>query len=113
MEGCLSEKERGKFWKDYMVLQALNEMRTEKAPGPSQVSLELIAASGRVGIHVMAEICYKLPDGFEMSAESAPGIVASIFKGKVDIQNCSCNRAVMLLEHGMKVVERVLEKRLC
>ena len=35
-----------------------------------------------------------------------------IFKGKGDIMNCSCYRAVRLLEHGMKVVERVLDKRL-
>ena len=34
------------------VLQALNEMKTGKAPGPSEVSLELIAASGGVGIQV-------------------------------------------------------------
>ena len=39
------------------VLQALNGMNTGKAPGSSDVSLELIAASGGVGIHVMAEIC--------------------------------------------------------
>ena len=32
-------------------------------------------------------------------------------QGKDDIRNCSCNRdAVKMLEHGMKVVERVLEK---
>ena len=35
-----------------------------------------------------------------------------IFKGMGDIRNCSCYRALKLLEHGMKVVERVLEKRL-
>ena len=86
MESCFSEKERGDVWKDYVdrimnegnywdrnvegdaaevavvcvnreeVLQALNEIKTGKAPGPSEVSLELIAASGGVGIHVMAEI---------------------------------------------------------
>ena len=39
------------------VLQALNEMKTGNAPGASDVSLELIAASGGVGIQVMAEIC--------------------------------------------------------
>ena len=38
------------------MLQALNEMRTEKAPLPSEVSLMLIAASGGGGIQVMAEI---------------------------------------------------------
>ena len=36
------------------MLQALNVVKTGKAPGPSEVSLELIAASR--GIHVMAEI---------------------------------------------------------
>ena len=39
------------------MLQALNEMKTGRAPGPSDVPLELIAASGGVGIQVMAEIC--------------------------------------------------------
>ena len=38
------------------VLQALNEIKTGKAPGPSEVSLELIDYSGGVGIKVMAEI---------------------------------------------------------
>ena len=32
---------------------------------------------------------------------------------KGDIRNCSCHRAVKRLEHGMKVVEMVLEKRFC
>ena len=39
------------------VLQTLNEIKTGKAPGPSEVSLELIAASRGIGIQVMAEIC--------------------------------------------------------
>ena len=39
-------------------------------------------------------------------------MVVPIFKGMGDIRNSSCYGAVKLLEHGMKVVERVLEKRL-
>ena len=39
------------------VLQSLNEMKTGKDPEPSEVTLELIAASGGVGIQVMAEKC--------------------------------------------------------
>ena len=42
------------------MLQALNEMKTGRAPGSSEVSLDLIAASGGVGIQVMAEI-YQSP----------------------------------------------------
>ena len=82
---CFSEKERGKVWKDYIdrimkeeidwdhvegdavgqvfrvsreeVLQALTEMNLGKPYGPSEVSPWLIAASGKVGIQVMDEIC--------------------------------------------------------
>ena len=44
-----------------------------------------------------------------MSADIALNIVVPIYKG--DIRNCSCHRAVKLLEHGMMVVERVFEKK--
>ena len=37
------------------VLQALIGMKRRKAAGPSEVSLELIAANGAVGIQVMVE----------------------------------------------------------
>ena len=61
----------------------------------------------------MAEICQKVLNGFEMPVEWALSIVVPIFKGNGDIRNCSCYGAVELLEHGMKVVERELEKKLC
>ena len=76
------------------------------------IYLELIAASGRVGIQMMAEICQKVLDGCGMPAEWALSIVAQIFKRKGDIRNCACYKAVKSLEHGMKVVERMFEKRL-
>ena len=69
---CFSEKERD-VWKNYMErimnekndldhnvegdvvnLISLNEVKTGKSPGPSEVSLELIAASGGVGSQVTA-----------------------------------------------------------
>ena len=100
---CISREE---------VLQTINEMKTGKAPGHSEVPLELIATCVGVGIQVMAEIYQKVVDGFEMPVEWTLSIVVPILKRKSDIRNCSCYRAVKLLEHGMKVVERVLEKRL-
>ena len=45
------------------VLQALNEMKSGKTPRPSEVSLELIAASGGVGNQVMVELCQIVLDG--------------------------------------------------
>ena len=61
----------------------------------------------------MAEICQKVLDGFGMPVEWALCVVVQIFKGKGDIRIGNCFGAVKLHEHGMKVVERVLEKRLC
>ena len=87
-------------------------MKTVKTLGPSEISQELITARRAVVMQVMAEICKKVLDGFEMQAEWDLSIVVPIFKGKGDIRNCSCYRAVKLLEHRMKVVERLLEKRL-
>ena len=92
------------------VLQALNEIETGKVLGPSEVSLELIAACGGVGIQVKAEIC-QCPRW--IWNVSCMGSKYSGFKGKGDIRNCSCYGAVKFLEHGLKVVEGVLEKRLC
>ena len=48
-----------------------------------------------------------------MLVELALSIMLSIFKMKGDIWNYGCYRAVKLLEHGMKLVERVFEKCLC
>ena len=92
------------------VLQALTEMKAGKAPEPSEVSLELIAACRGVGIQVWAEICQRVQDGCGMPVEWALMIAVPIFQGNGDIRNCSCYRAVILLEHGMKVMEWVLRK---
>ena len=46
-------------------------------------------------------------------AEWTLSIVVPIFKAKGDIRNYRCYNAMMLLESGMKMVERMLGKRLC
>ena len=70
-------------------MQASNEMR--KSPGPSYVSLMLIAAS-KVGIQVMAEIYQSVPGVFGMPVEWALYIVVTHFNGKGDIRNSSRHR---------------------
>ena len=47
-----------------------------------------------------------------MPVELALSIVVPVLKGNGDIRNCSYYRAVKLLEHGMKVVETVFEKKI-
>jgi len=52
-----------------------------------------------------------------LNAEGMPNdwktsVVVPIFKGKGDILNCGTYRGVKLLEHVIKIVERVLERRI-
>ena len=52
-------------------------------------------------------------DGFGMPIEWTLSIVVPVFKELGNIRNCSCYGDVKLLDHGIKVEELVLEKRLC
>ena len=51
----------------------------------------------------MAERCQK---------SGGIAFLVPLYKGKGDVKECGSYRGVILLEHGMKVVERVLEDRL-
>ena len=94
------------------AVKALGKMKAGKAAGPLEVSVEMIAASGEIRIDVMVELCQSVLDGRGMPDEWAPSIVVPILKGKGDAINCGAYRGVKLLEHAMKIVEKVLEKRM-
>ena len=50
--------------------------------------------------------------GIQVMVQWALSTVVPIFKIKDEIRNCSCNSARKHIEHGMKVVERMIEKSL-
>ena len=56
---------RGFSWEE--VVKGIWEMKVGKAAGPSEVSVETIAASGEIGIGVMVELCQGVLDGRGMS----------------------------------------------
>ena len=137
-----SEEDRGKVWKEHMerimneenewdqkteagvvegpvekvsreeVVKAIREMKVGRAAGPSEVSVEMISASGEIGIDVMMKLCQDVLDGKGIPADWAMSVVVPIFKGKGDAMSCGSYRGIKLLEHAMKIVERVMEKRL-
>ena len=51
-------------------------------------------------------------DGRGMPDDWALSVVVPIFKGKGDAMNCMAYKGVKLLEHAMKIVEKVLERRM-
>ena len=72
------------------MLQALNQMITGIAAGPSEVSLELIAASGGVEIHVMTKIYQRVLYGFGMPVEWALHIALPVYIVNGDLE-CQLN----------------------
>ena len=94
------------------IVEAVQSMKSRKASGPSKVSVEMIVASGKIGIKVMMELCQHVLDGRGMPDEWKTSVIVPIFKGKGDVMSYGLYRGVKLLEHAMKVVERVLERQI-
>ena len=138
----VSEKDRGKLWKEHMekimnvenewvqmaeadmvegpvervtdeeVIEATNKTKLGKAAGPLEVNMDMIIASGKFGVGVMTKFCQRVFDGKGMPEEWKTSVVVPIFKGKGDVMDCGAYRKVKLLEHAIKIVERVLENRI-
>ena len=94
------------------IVEAMQSMKSGKATGTSGVSVEMIVASGEIGVKVMMELCQRVLDGRGMPDEWKTSVIVPIFKGKGDVMSCGSYRGVKLLEHAMKIVERVLERRI-
>ena len=88
------------------VEEAIKVMKAGKAGGPSEVVGEMLKAAGKKGTKRLTELYNQVVREWELST------LIPIFKGKGDPMECGSYRAVKLLEHGMKVLEGVLEKRL-
>ena len=94
------------------VRQAIQDLKMRKAAGPSGVTAEMIKAAGEQAVDWLNSICNRIvkeeaiPESWQMS-ELVP-----IYKGKGDVLECGSSRGIKLLEHGIKVAERVLERRL-
>ena len=60
----------------------------------------------------MLQLCQQVLDGKGIPDEWKTSVVVPIFKGKGDVMNCGSYRGVKLLEHSMKIIERVLQRRI-
>ena len=87
-------------------------MKQGKAAGLSEVTTEMIVAGGRIAEEVMLQLCQRVLDGKGIPNERKTSVVVPNFKGKGDVMSCGSYRGVKLLEHCMKIIERVLERRI-
>ena len=96
----------------YEIVEATLKMKSGKATGPSEVSVEMIVTSGESGLKVMTELCQRVLDGRGMPDVWKTCVIVPIFKGKGDVMSCGSYREVKLQEHTMKIAKRVLERRI-
>ena len=91
---------------------AVSAMTAGKAAGPSGVVSEMIKAAGGAGVGWMTNLFSrvvvegKVPDGWR------GGLVVAVCRGRGDALDCGSYRGIKLLDHAMKVFERIIEKRL-
>ena len=92
------------------VWEALKRMKKGKSSGPSEVTCEMF--SNDVCVSELCGVANGLLMGESMQESWKRSMVVSLYKGKGNVLECGKYRTIKLLEHGMKVVERVFKKRL-
>ena len=86
-------------------------MRVGKAAGPSEIVVENAESSWKKGVKTMTKICNHVVREGAMPKEWELSTLMPIYKGKGGTMGCDSYRAIKLLEHGIKILERVLERR--
>ena len=94
------------------VREAIGKMKQGKAAGLSEIITEIIVAGGRIAGEVVLQLCQRVLDGKGILDEWKISVVVPISKGKGDAMNCGSYRVLQSLEHAMKVIERMLERKI-
>ena len=89
------------------VREAMSGMKSNKAPG-----VDMLRAGDEECLIWMSDLLKavwdkeKIPEGWRKS------LIVPIFKKKGDILECRNYRGIKLLEHGLRILERMLDKRI-
>ena len=62
------------------IVEAIRRMKLGKVIGPFEVSVEMIVASGEIGVKVMMELCQHVLDGRGMPDEWKTSVIVLICK---------------------------------
>ena len=87
-------------------------MKRHKAPGLSWLVAEMIQATGDTGTQWLLDLCNGIVKEVCIPEDWKSSVLLPIYKGKGDPMECGSYRGIKLLEHAMKVVERIFEHRI-
>ena len=93
------------------VKSAITKTKSGKAAGPSGVVAEMLRTSGDVGVQWVTDLCNKIVQEGKIPSDWRKSWIVKVYKGKGDALECGSYRGIKLLDHVMKVLERVIEKR--
>ena len=93
------------------VKVAIGETKVDKAAGPSGVASEMLKAAGEDGIMWMVDLFNQIISEEKIPDDWKKSWMVTVYKGKGDALDCGSYRGIKLLDHAMKVFERVMEKR--
>ena len=71
----------------------------------------MLRASGDVGVQWVTDLCNKIVREGKISSDWRKSWIVKVYKGKGDALECGSYQGIKLLDHVMKVLERVIEKR--
>ena len=92
------------------VRGTIRKMKQGKAAGLCEIITEMIVEGGRIAEEVMLQLCQRVLGRNGIPDEWKSSVMVPICKGRD--MNCGSYKGVKLLEHGMKIIERVLERRI-
>ena len=93
------------------VEAAIGKMKLGKAAGPSGVVADMLKAAGDDGMRWMTELCNAVVRDGKIPKDWSRSWLVNVYKGKGDALACGSYRGIKLVEHAMKVLERVIERR--
>ena len=93
------------------VRVAISRAKSGKAAGPSCVAADMLKAAGESGVKWVTDICNEVVSSGEIPVDWKISWMVNVYKGKGNALECSSYRGIKLLEHVLKVLERVIEAR--
>ena len=94
------------------VRRALRKMKNGKASGTSGVVAEMLLASGEIGIERLTELFNRVIREELVPEDWNTSTIVNCFKNKGEATERGNYRGLKLLEHAMKVFERVIEEKI-
>src|SRR6266536_1734780 len=72
---------------------------------------EMLKAAGEAGILWVTDVCNAIVKEGRIPVDWKKSWMVNVYKGKGDALECGSYRGIKLLDHVMKVFERVIERR--